>query len=330
MKKVVILLTLVGLVAAVAYMYIQATSVKDLGVIHVSGNIEITDVEVSFKIPGRVKDRRVSEGESVRAGEIIAQLDAEDLVQEVAVRDAEVRIAQAVLAELEGGSRPEEIAQGVAAVRRTKADMERLQADFERVGTLYQKALVTSRDYDAAKTAYDVAREKYREAIEQLKLLRKGPRIEQIDRARADLQRAKEALALAETQVGYAKLVSPLTGMVLSENVEAGEHVSAGTPIVTIGDLEHVWLRAYIDETDLGRIKIGQLARVTTDSFSGKAYQGTISFISHQAEFTPKTVQTEKERVKLVYRIKIDIANPHMELKPGMPADADIPLDPVP
>lgn len=311
------------------YFYIQATSVKDLGVIRVSGNIEITDVELSFKIPGRVKERRVSEGESVKAGQIIAQLDDEDLVQEVAVRDAEVRIAQAVLAELVGGSRPEEIAQGKAVVQRTNADMQRLQTDYERVGTLYRKELVTSRDYDAAKAAYDIAQAQYREAVEQLKLLQEGPRVEKIDRARADLQRAKEVLALAETRVGYATQVSPLSGIVLSENVEAGEHVSAGTPIVTVGDLEHLWLRAYIDETDLGRIKIGQLAQVTTDTYPGKAYQGKISFISQQAEFTPKTVQTEKERVKLVYRIKINIANPHMELKPGMPADAEILLDQV-
>jgi HlyD family secretion protein len=327
MKRVFILLTILGLAAAITYLYIQSTSVKDLGVIRVSGNIEITDVEVSFKIPGRVKERRVSEGGSVRAGEIVAQLDAQDLAQGVAVRDAEVRIAQAVLAELVRGSRPEEIAQGEAAVRRTKADMRRLQTDYERVGGLYQKELVTSRDYDAAKVAYDVAQAQYSVALEQLKLLLKGPRVEKIDRARADLQRAKESLALAETQVGYATLVSPLSGIVLSENVEAGEYVSAGTPIVTVGDLEHVWLRAYIVETDLGRIKIGQLAEVMTDTYPGKSYQGKISFISEQAEFTPKTVQTQKERVKLVYRIKITIANPHMELKPGMPADAEILLD---
>jgi membrane fusion protein YbhG len=326
MKKPFILLTIVGLAAAMGYWYIQATPGTAPSVIRVSGNIEITDVEVSFKIPGRVNERPVSEGESVKAGQIVAQLDAEDLVQEVAVRDAEVKIAQAVLAELVRGSRPEEIAQGEEAVRGAKADMQRLQADYERIGALYKKELVTSRDYDATKTAYDVARSKYREAVEQLKLLRQGPRVEKIDRARADLQRAKKILALAEIQVGYATLVSPLSGSVLSENVEGGEYVSPGTPVVTIGDLENAWLRAYIDETDLGRIKLGQEAQVTIDTYPGKTYDGRISFISEKAEFTPKTVQTEKERVKLVYRIKINISNSHMELKPGMPADAEIRL----
>lgn len=134
-------------------------------------------------------------------------------------------------------------------------------------------------------------------------------------------------MALAETRLGYATLTSPLTGLVLSHNIESGEFVAAGTPIVTVGDLEHVWLRAYVDETDLGRIKVGQSAKVTTDTFPDKHYVGRVSFIASQAEFTPKSVQTQKERVKLVYRIKITINNPLMELKAGMPADARIVLD---
>jgi HlyD family secretion protein len=111
---------------------------------------------------------------------------------------------------------------------------------------------------------------------------------------------------------------------VLSKNIEPGEYVAPGTPVVTVGDLVNVWLRAYIDEADLGRVKVGQKARVTTDTYPGRVYPGTISFISAEAEFTPKNVQTAKQRVKLVYRIKIDIQNPKMELKAGMPADAQI------
>ena len=124
--------------------------------------------------------------------------------------------------------------------------------------------------------------------------------------------------------MSYATVVSPLTGVVLSKNIEPGEYVAPGTAVVTVGDLVNVWLRAYIDETDLGRVKVGQRAWVTTDTYPGKIYEGRVSFISSEAEFTPKNVQTQKERVKLVYRIKIDITNPNMELKPGMPADAVI------
>jgi HlyD family secretion protein len=135
---------------------------------------------------------------------------------------------------------------------------------------------------------------------------------------------------VAETRLGYATLVSPLSGVVLSKNVEPGEYVAAGTPVITVGELVNPWLRAYINETDLGRVKVGQRVYVTTDTYPGKRYEGRISFIASQAEFTPKNVQTEKERVKLVYRVKVDIPNPHMELKPGMPADAEILLAQAP
>ncbi|MCD4726327.1 MAG: efflux RND transporter periplasmic adaptor subunit, partial [Pirellulales bacterium] len=120
----------------------------------------------------------------------------------------------------------------------------------------------------------------------------------------------------------YATVRSPITGVVLSKNIEPGEYVAPGTPVVTVGDLVHVWLRAYIEELDLKQVKPGQKATVSIDS--GDKYQGRVSFIAQEAEFTPKNVQTQKERVKLVYRIKIDVTNPDMELKPGMPADAVI------
>jgi HlyD family secretion protein len=163
-----------------------------------------------------------------------------------------------------------------------------------------------------------------RQAEAELALVLEGPRAEQIAQATARRKQAEAALRLAETKAGYARLVSPMRGVVLSKNVEPGEYVAPGTPVVTVGDLGHPWLRAYINETDLGRVKHGQRVRVTTDTYPGKVYEGRVSFIASEAEFTPKNVQTEKERVKLVYRIKIDIPNPKMELKPGMPADAEI------
>ena len=310
-----------------AGLYFQSRPVPDSGVLRVSGNIEITDAEVSFKIAGRVVERSVSEGESVKVGQAVARLDTSELGQEVGLRSAEVRAAEASLAELVTGSRPEEIAQSAAVVRRMQADVARARADFKRLKKLYEQDNVSGQDYDAAKSAVEVTTAKLGEAQEQLRLVQKGPRIEKVERARAQLQQAKEALALAETRLGYATLTSPLTGVVLSHNIEPGEFVAPGTPIVTVGDLAHVWLRAYIDETDLGRVKVGQVVKVTADTYPDKVYEGRVSFIASQAEFTPKSVQTKKERVKLVYRTKITIDNPHMELKAGMPADARIVLD---
>lgn len=344
--------------------------------IRISGNIEVTDSELSFKIPGRVIARPVDEGQTVETGETVALLDPKELAEQVDLNQAAVQAAQAALAELERGSRPEEIAEAHAAAEQAKArldefeagsrpqeisaataayqsaqaDAKRLADDFSRYSGLYKKQLVSTQQFDAAQTAAQVARERARQAKDQMDLavegprkediaqaraayaaaeqryllVKEGPRREDIEQGRARLSEAQQSLALAKTQLSYATLVSPLSGVVLSKSIEPGEYVSAGTPVVTVADLANVWLRGYIDETDLGRVKLGQRARVTTDTYPGKAYEGRVSFISSEAEFTPKSVQTEKVRVTLVYRIKVDIKNSNMELKPGMPANAEI------
>lgn len=352
---------------------------KARGVIKVSGNFEVTEAEVSFKIPGKVQERFVDEGDLVERDQPIAKLEDADILQEVAIRRAEVQAVQAQLLELERGSRPEEIAQAHAAMERakahlsellagsrpqeikaaeatlsrTRAELERLKADHERQKQLFQRGVISAREYEGVLSAYRMAEAQVKEAEERLKLVREGPRKEQvaqakaafkeaqeryllvlqgprketIEAARARLEQARAALAAAETRLGYTLIISPLTGVVLSKNVEPGEYVAPGTPVVTVGDLENIWLRAYIDEPDLGRVRLGQKVLVTTDTYPGKRYEGRITFISSQAEFTPKNVQTERERVKLVYRVKIRVENPNLELKPGMPGDAEILLE---
>jgi len=248
------------------------------------------------------------------------------------------------------GSRPQEIESAKAALASAQAEAARLEKDYERYEELHRREIIPRQTYDAAKAAHEVARAKVKEATESLRLIEEGPRREEVDQARAGLagaretlsllvegprretidqakarvRQAREGLELARTRLSYAEVVSPLGGVVLSKNVEPGDYVAAGTPIVTVGELDNVWLRGYLEETDLGRVKVGQPATVTTDSFPGKRYEGRVSFISGQAEFTPKTVQTRKERVKLVYRVKIDVPNPDRELLPGMPADGSI------
>jgi len=374
---------LLGLVVVIAAGAIAASftvlpSKTHSTTLRVSGNIEVTDAEVGFKIPGRVEQRLVAEGMMVKHGEVVAALDTADLREEGELRRAELAAAKAALAELEAGSRPQEIAAAKASLDKAEAallelergnrpqeiavgeatlkaatvDAQRLETEMARAERLAKRDAMSQEDYDRARSAYNVAAQKAREAAERLDLLREGarqeqiaqaraardqlkaqyelikigPREEQIEQGRARVEQAKAALRLAETRLGYATLVAPLTGVVLSKNVEPGEYVAPGTPVITVGDLVNVWLRAYVNETDLGRVKVGQKATVTTDTYPGKKYEGRISFISSEAEFTPKSVQTETERVKLVYRIKIDIHNPHMELKPGMPADATVEL----
>jgi len=291
-----------------------------------SGNIEVIQVEASFRVAGKVLERPVDEGQVVQAGQFLARLDAKDLEQQVAMRQADAATAKAALDAALAGSRKEEIEASKAALEQAQADLHRLEPDEARLRDLQQKGILSVRDYEASRAALDAARGKVRQADQQYTLVRKGPRKEDLDQARARYDQAQQALALAQTQLGYATLTAPSAGVILSKNVEPMEYVSPGTAVVTMADLGQVWLRAYVEETDLGRVKVGQKAFVTTDSFPGKRYEGRVAFIASEAEFTPKSVQTSKERTKLVYRIKIDIPNPAMELKPGMPVDADIVL----
>jgi HlyD family secretion protein len=364
---------------AFGYWLVRARAENDSGRIRVSGNVEIDDVELSFKIPGRVERRHVDEGMPVEKGQEVALLDRSDLELEVAIRREELRAAESTLQELRNGSRPEEKQAALAAKNRAEAawkdlvsgsrdqeiraaraarvkaevERDRLKLDYDRARVLVEQNAIAREAFDRAKAAYEVALKQVDEAAERVDLLEegfrhlqveaaehayrqaeaeyalvmKGPREETIEQAEARRQQAEAALRLAETRLGYATLVSPLSGIVLSKNVEPGEYVAPGTPVVTVGNLEHVWLRAYVNETDLGKVRYGQGVDVTTDTYPGKVYRGRIAFIADEAEFTPKNVQTEKERVKLVYRIKIDVPNPDQDLKPGMPADAEILLD---
>jgi HlyD family secretion protein len=281
-------------------------------------------VDASFKIPGRIRERRVDEGDTVTAGQVIARLDNEDQLREVAQLRSESQAARAALAELVAGSRLEEIAQAEAALAAAEAEAKRLDDDYRRQEALYRREVIPRRDLDAARAGRDTSQARTREAREALALVRKGPRQERIDQARARYRATEGALALAQNRLDYTTLAAPLSGVVLAKNAEPGEQVAAGTPVVTIGNIADTWVRTYINETDLGRVKTGQKARVTSDTWPGKVYAGTVTFIAQEAEFTPKNVQTEKERVKLVYRVKITVPNPTMELKPGMPVDAVI------
>jgi len=295
--------------------------------IQLSGNIEVIPVEASFRTAGKVLERPVDEGQVVQAGQLLARLDAKDLEQQVAMRRADTATAKAVLDAALAGSRKEEIEASKAALEQATADLRRLEPDEARLRDLQQKGIVSVRDFEAIRASLEAARAKVRQIEQQYTLVRKGPRNEDIAQVRARFEQAQQALALAQTQLGYATLTAPISGVILSKNIEPLEYVAPGTSVVTLADLGKVWLRAYVEESDLGRVKVGQKGFVTTDSFPGKRYEGRVAFIASEAEFTPKSVQTRKERAKLVYRIKVEIPNPAMELKPGMPVDADIMLD---
>jgi HlyD family secretion protein len=235
----------------------------------------------------------------------------------VNARDAELALALA-------GSREQDIKAAQQGVLDAEADLELKKADLQRYETLYRKDEVSVQTRDTASTAVKRAQANYERAQQTYNKLVEGTRKEQILVHQAAVNQARQNLSMARVRLGYTVLRAPATGVVLVRQAELGEVMAPGTPVVTIADVDHLWLRGYVGETDLGRIHWGQEAAVRTDTFPGKTYPGRVSFISAEAEFTPKSVETHKERVTLVYRVKIDLDNPNHDLKPGMPADAFI------
>jgi HlyD family secretion protein len=328
MKRILLIVIIVVAIAGFLYYLFAREKAEERAFIKVSGNIEATEVDVGFKISGRIVSRFFEEGDWVDQGKVLAKLDDEDLRNRLDAARATLMSAQARLNKLLAGSRPEEIRQAEAALNQAKFDLENKETQYERMRFLYEKRVIPKETVDNAEAVFNIAKASFEKAKENYLLVKEGPRREDIEDARAQVEQARASVKLNETQLSYTTLYAPISGVVLVKSGEIGEVVNPGTSILTLADIENVWLKAYISETDLSKVKWGQEVMVTTDLRPKKEYKGKISFISSQAEFTPKQIQTEKERVTLVYRIKVDIPNPDRELKPGMPADGRILLTP--
>jgi HlyD family secretion protein len=328
MKRALPIVIVLAAIAAAAYYFYPRWNAPppDQNRLKLSGNIEAHESLVGFKVQGRIVELPVEEGQWVEQGAVLARLDDRDLRQQVAVDAANVRVREANLQLALAGTRKQEIESAAQAVVDAEADLELKKLDHQRALTLQKKDVISEQELDRAATQLKRAQAGYERAKENLDKLREGTRQEEIAIARANLVQAQEAVEMSQIRLGFTELRAPSSGVILVRQAELGEVVGAGTPVVTLADLDRVWLRAYVSETDLGRIRHGQEVTVRTDTYPDKTYRGRISFISSMAEFTPKTIETQKERVKLVYRIKIDLENPNHELKPGMPADAWIEL----
>ncbi|MGP8244139.1 MAG: efflux RND transporter periplasmic adaptor subunit [Bryobacteraceae bacterium] len=387
-KRILIILIILLAAGAAVYAYRGMTRRPDNRIL-VSGNIELTEVNIAFKTAGRLIERDVDEGDTVKKGEVLARLDRDQLVaqreaQAAALLSAETQLAQAItsheyqkatvaadidqrranlasmearLAELHNGSRPQEKLDAQAAVDAAQSEADRSKADWDRAQVLFQDDDISAAQFDQYRNRWESAVAALKSAKERQSLVLAGQRVEviraqqgQVQSAegalkqaeanrletkrreqdiatrRADIERAKANLALIDSQLADTIAISPVEGVVLVKSADVGEVLAPGTSVVTVGDIDHPWLRGYINETDLGKVKLESKARVTTDSYPGKIYWGRVTFIASEAEFTPKQIQTEQERVKLVYRIKIEVANPAHELKSNMPADAEIVL----
>lgn len=297
---------------------------QDDNVMMLSGNVEVTEANIGFKIPGRLVERPVDEGYRVKKGDLLAKLDSAELESIVKQNRAALQEAETKLAEMRAGSRVQEIGQAAANVNAQEAELIRIRKDYERAELLYKNGAISAAQYDTAKSAYENRVALLKNAQETLSLVREGPRKEDIKMAEHRTAQLKAALTTSEERLKDTVLLAPFAGIILRKNVELGETVAQGIPIFTLGDLDNPWIKVYVKEDKLGLVKPGQKAKITTDTFKGKAYEGTVSYISSEAEFTPKTVQTQEERVKLVFGVKVSVKNESWDLKPGMPADVRI------
>ncbi len=327
MKRVIPLLLLLAIGGAVVYFHPQwFRKPTPENVLKLSGNIEAHESLVSFKVTGRIIDLPVDEGMTLKAGDLLARLDNDDYRQQVAEDESAIRVRDRQLALGLAGSRTQDIEAAKLAVLDAQADLEQKKKDYARYQALYEKDEIPGQTRDLAATnvtraqaTYDRAKQIYNELVE-------GTRKEELAVEHSNVHQADQNLRMSRIRLAYTVLRAPFTGVVLVRQAELGEVVSPGTPIVTLADLDHLWVRVYVPETDLGKVHWGQVVDVRTDTYPDKNYHGRISFVSAEAEFTPKSVQTEKERVTLVYRVKVDVENPNRELKPGMPADTMIKL----
>ncbi len=389
-RKILPILVLLIILGLALYFGLDPTRNGPSSNIFLSGNIELRTINMAFRLPGKLIELTVEEGDTVTKGMTLATQDNDQILRQrdqaeaglaasssrlleleaalafqisrmeaqIEQREAEVKQARAQLDLLLSGTRDQEIEEARAALQRVGSEAERARLDWERAQTLYADQDISTAQHDQFKSTSAAAAASVRQARQRMDLLVEGPRHETIDAARAQVERAQAGLKLAQTQhldvqrseqsiqtaradIESARaqvavidaqlddmvMRSPSDGVVLVKAAEPGEVLAGGATVVEIGDVEHPWLRGYINEQDLGRVKLDSPVRVTTDSYPGKIYQGRISFIASEAEFTPKQIQTLEERIKLVYRIKIDVANPDGELKLNMPSDAEILLE---
>lgn len=289
MKRPATIPILILILAGIVFIGVYYRSLKGSREILLSGAVEVIEVEISPELSAKIIALHHREGDQVEEGDPLLDLDTSEL--ETRLQEAEAA-RQAIEAEV--------------SLYRTK--MANAQRDYNRSLRLYQAKAISESAFDAARTAYQIAK----------------------DTHEASQHRYTEVQARIETlnvQLQKTHIVSPITGVVLERNVEAGEVVSPGMVLMTIGDTRRPWVRVYIGETDIGKVRIGQEAFVITDAYPDRRFPGTLRYIANEAEFTPKNVQTREERVKLVYEARVYLSNEEGILKPGMPADVSLRLE---
>jgi HlyD family secretion protein len=328
-KILVAALAAIVIVAGGAYWLMRPSSAPKDIVLY--GNVDLRQVDLPFNGTERIAAVLVQEGDRVHQGQILARLETKRLEPQVAQAKAQAAAQQAAVDRLHNGSRPEEVAQARAALDSAKADAENARRQAERFRSLIAASggrAASQQDLDNANAALDVANAKVVSQQKALDLAVVGPRKEDVAQAEAQLQAQQAQLALLTQQLADANLAAPVDAVIRSRLMEPGEMASPQKPVFTLAITDPKWVRAYVAETDLGKIRSGESASIGVDSFPNRRFEGWIGFISPVAEFTPKTVQTEELRSSLVYEIRVFVKDPDDQLRLGMPATVFLPPTP--
>jgi HlyD family secretion protein len=292
------------------------------GAILASGTVEATQAELGFQVSGRLETIGVREGDRVTGGAQIASLEQSELLAQRLVAQAQVEANKAMLAELTAGSRREEIAKARASLAVATEKRDLAQRDVERLTPLAEQSLVSRQAFDQQRTQLSMSQGEVAKANEELQILVAGPRAEKIAAQRAALAQAQATVERIDAQLSQTVLKAPFSGTVTVRHREPGEALSPGNPVLTVRNFDDRWVRVYIPGDEVGRLTLGQAASITGDADPDKKYHGTISYIASVAEFTPRNVQSTKDRVKLVYEVRVRVAgDTNVDLKPGLPAD---------
>lgn len=327
MRRRAPVLALLLAIAAGASWLLLRTDGSDAAIV-AAGTVEARESDLGFRTAGRIELISVDEGDRISEAQLLAVLDQRELAAALAAARARAEAAAATLDELTEGFRSEEIEQARAALR--AAERRRLDAtrDLERARNLYEDGAISEQALDDRETVATVAESEMQGASERLRLLESGTRSERISAQRSALAAAEAEAERVEALLEYARITAPNAGLITIRHREPGEIVSAGAPVLTLMNPDDRWVRIYVRADRVGQLSIGQTATITADAYPERTYTGRVVFIASEAEFTPRDVQTTEERVKLVYRIKVQIeGDPSFDLKPGLAADVRLDTD---
>jgi len=317
-KPVVALLAVVIMLAAAVGGWLWYQSQQDRG-LTLYGNVDIRTVNMSFRVGGRLASLNVDEGDAIKAGQVLGTLDKAPYENALMQAKASVAVAQAQYDLMQAGYRDEEIAQTEAAVRQAKAAYDYAQNFYTRQQGLWKSRTISANDLENARSSRDQARATLKSAEDKLSQYRTGNRPQDIAQAKASLEQAQAQLAQAELDLHDTTLVAPADGTLMTRALEPGSMLNAGSTVLTLSLTRPVWVRAYIDEPNLGRAKPGSELLLYTDGRPDRPYRGKVGFVSPTAEFTPKTVETPDLRTDLVYRLRIIVTDADDALRQGMP-----------